>query len=138
MQAALIPPVVFLVDDEESVLKALSRMLRAAGFEVRAWSDPRKFLVEHDPGVPGCLVLDALMPGLTGLDVQQRLVSGGSGRCIVFISATTDISISVQAMKAGAFTFLFKPVRMDELAATVRAAVHKDALGRENRGLRAA
>ena len=78
------------------------------------------------------------MPGLSGLDVQQSVVSGGSERCIVFISATTDISISVQAMKAGAFTFLFKPVRLDELVAIVRTAVHRDALARASRGLRAA
>ena len=131
------PAVVFLVDDEESVLRALSRMLRASGFNVRAWSDPQEFLAEHDPDAPGCLVLDALMPGLTGLEVQQLLVSGGSERCIVFISGTTDTSICVDAMKAGAVTFLSKPVRMEAFVAAVREAMQIDGLGRETRRLRA-
>ena len=132
------PPVVFLLDDKESELKALGRMLRASGFEVRAWSDPHRFLAEHDPEVPGCLVLDALTSGPSGLDVQQELMAVGARRCIVFISASTDVSISQRAMKAGAFTFLCKPVRIDDLAATVQAAIHKDAFGRESRRLMAA
>jgi FixJ family two-component response regulator len=138
MNAFPVPAVVFLVDDEESVLKALSRMLRVSGFNVRAWSDPHDFLAEHDPDVPGCLVLDALMPGLPGLEVQRILVSGGSDRRIVFISGTTDVSTCVEAMKAGAVTCLSKPVRMDALLAAVREAMQMDALGRETRRLRAA
>jgi len=132
------PPVVFLLDDEEPVLKALSRMLRISGFNVRAWSDPRVFLAEHDSNVPGCLVLDALMPGLSGLAVQEILVSGGSERCIVFISGTTDNSTCVDAMKAGAVKYLSKPVHMGALVAAVREAMQMDALGRETRRLRAA
>jgi FixJ family two-component response regulator len=130
-------PTVFLVDDDPSILTALSRALRADGFEVLTWNDAGAFLNEHDPELPGCLVADVSMPGLSGLDLQKKLLAGGHERCIVFITGKGDIPMSVRAMKDGAVSFLTKPVRLEELAAAVREAMQKDAQARNHRRMRA-
>jgi FixJ family two-component response regulator len=117
---------VFLVDDEEPILKALARLLGAAGFGVRCFSSAQAFLDEHDPEVPGCAVLDVAMDGLSGLELQQRLAASGCHRPIIFLSGRGNIPMSVQAMKAGAVTLLTKPVKGEELLAAVHLAVEKD------------
>lgn len=119
-------PVVFLVDDEPSILDALSRMLRVEGFAVRTWNSGVKFLQEHQSEVPGCLVADVRMPGLDGLELQRALRNSGSERPIVFVTGQGDIPMTVQAMKAGAVSFLSKPVRGTEFVAAVREAISKD------------
>ena len=73
---------VYLVDDDAGVLKALSRLLRAKGYEVKSYVSPQEFLEQHDPAVSGCAVLDVSMPGLDGLELQQALTAGGSHRPI--------------------------------------------------------
>jgi FixJ family two-component response regulator len=120
-------PVVFLLDDDKSIVEALGRVLRAEGYPVRTWTSALQFLEEHEPAVPGCLVADVLMPHLSGLDLQHALLTCGSHRPIVFITGQGDIPMSVQAMKAGAVTFLSKPVARMELLAAVREAIEKDA-----------
>jgi FixJ family two-component response regulator len=120
-------PVVFLLDDEEAVVVALGRMLQASGFAVRAWTSATQFLAAHDPEIPGCLVTDVRMPGMSGLELQHALQARGIDRSMVFITAQGDIATTVQAMKAGAVTFLSKPVRRAELAAAVQEAIAKDA-----------
>jgi FixJ family two-component response regulator len=124
---------VFLVDDDPGVLKALSRLLRAKGYEVRPFTSPREFLAQHDADVPGCAVLDLAMPGLDGLALQRALTSGGSHRPVIFITGRGDIPTSVRAMRAGAVDFLTKPVSdRDLLGAIVRAEV-QDAEMRRSR-----
>jgi FixJ family two-component response regulator len=131
MAGARAIPTVFLVDDEPSVLRSLSRLLRAAGHQVRAFPSSQEFLADHDLAVPGCVVLDLAMPDLNGLELQNALAASGSQRPIVFISGHGDISSSVQAMKAGAVDFLTKPVDEDELLTAVRRAIEKDRQIRE-------
>jgi FixJ family two-component response regulator len=117
---------VFLVDDDPSVLRALSRLLRTAGYGARTFHSSREFLADHDPAVPGCLVLDLAMPGLNGLELQEALAASGSQRPIVFVSGHGDVSSSVQAMKAGAVDFLTKPVSEENLLAAVGRAIARD------------
>jgi FixJ family two-component response regulator len=123
-------PVVFLLDDEEAVVVALGRMLQASGFNIRAWTSGAEFLNAHDPEIPGCLVTDVRMPGMSGLELQRALQARGIDRSIVFITGRGDIETTVQAMKAGAVTFLSKPVQRTELVAAVREAIAKDAASR--------
>jgi FixJ family two-component response regulator len=123
-------PTVYLVDDDPQVLKAVSRLLQAAGFHVRAFSSPRRFLDEHDPAAPGCLVLDLAMPGLSGLELQEALAAAGEMLPIIFLTGRADVPASVKAMKRGAVDLLTKPVERDELVATVRTAIARDLAGR--------
>ena len=122
---------VFLVDDEPAVLKALSRLLRTKGYDVRPFTCPRDFLAHHDATVPGCAVLDVSMPGLDGLELQQALKAQGSHRPVIFISGKGDVSTSVRAMKAGAVDFLMKPVRAGDLFAAIERAEQRDAASRK-------
>src|SRR5262249_10190481 len=101
---------VFIVDDDAGVLKALSRRLSRRGYEVLPFDSSEKFLNEHDPQVPGCLVLDLSLPGIDGLQLQQALTAGERHRPIIFISGQGDIPSTVRAMKAGAIDFLAKPI----------------------------
>src|SRR5262245_23506917 len=123
----------FLVDDDAGVLKALSRLLRAAGYDTRAYSSPNDFLADHDPSIPGCAVLDLTMPELDGLELQEKLAEQASGRPIIFLSGKADVPSSVQAMKAGAVDFLVKPVEREVLLAAVARANEQDAKLRRER-----
>lgn len=123
-------PIVFLVDDEPSVVTALARMLQASGFAVRCWTSAVEFLETHDPGQPGCLVTDVRMPEMSGLELQRALLERGSDRAIVFITGQGDIPTTVRAMKAGAVSFLPKPVQRAELVAAVQEAMLRDAEAR--------
>jgi len=127
---------VFIVDDAREVRMALSRLLAAAGFQVRAFESAERFLREQDNEAPGCLVLDVCMPGLSGLDLQRLLVGMSCARPIVFISGGADIQTSVQAMKAGAVDFLTKPIDDGRLVAAVEQALRRDAEQRRDRAIR--
>jgi FixJ family two-component response regulator len=118
---------VFLVDDDAGVLKGLSRLLRARGYEVQAFSSPQAFLAGHDASIPGCAVFDVSMPGLDGLELQRALSAGGSQRPVIFLTGKGDIPTSVRAMRAGAVDFLTKPVNDDDLLAAIARAVKQDA-----------
>lgn len=122
---------IFIVDDDAGVLKALSRLLRAKGYDVRSYTSPQEFLAHHDATVPGCAVLDVAMPGLDGLELQQALTSGGSDRPIIFITGKGDIPTSVRAMKAGAVDFLTKPVSDQDLLGAITRAEEQDTKARE-------
>jgi FixJ family two-component response regulator len=117
---------VFLVDDDPGVLKGLSRLLRARGFEVRPFTSPQDFLDQHDAAIAGCAVLDVAMPGLDGLALQQALTAGGAPRPVIFITGTGDIPTSVRAMRAGAVDFLTKPVSDKDLLAAIARAQEQD------------
>jgi FixJ family two-component response regulator len=119
-------PVVFLIDDDPSVLKSVARLLGAAGFETRPYSSPKSFLDNYDSSLPGCIVMDLAMPEINGLDLQRRLASSGYAKPIIFITGQGDIPASVSAMKAGAVDFLTKPFKRDDLLSAVCAAIGKD------------
>ena len=125
------PQTVFIVDDDPDVCRAVGRLVRGAGYEVREFNSARDFLMGHEPEPPGCLLLDLTMPELDGLQLQQSLVASGCHRPIVFLSANGDVHNTVRAMKAGAVTFLTKPVDHDELMAALAEAFAIDAAGRE-------
>jgi FixJ family two-component response regulator len=121
---------VFVVDDDEAVRKAVSRLLRSARIAVAAFTSPREFLAQYNPATPGCLVLDIAMPDLNGLQLQTALTEKGSILPIIFLTGQGDVSKSVQAMKHGAFDFLSKPVKEKDLLTAVRAAIERDAVAR--------
>lgn len=119
-------PTVFLVDDDAAIRAAFRRGLTAAGFAVRTFETADAFLAAHDPSQPGCLVADVSMPGMSGLELQQVLATRGQARPVIFVTAKGSIPMSVQAMKAGALTFLSKPVRLAELVLAVSEALELD------------
>jgi len=123
-------PTVFIVDDDEAVRKAVSRLLRSAGIAVAIFASPREFLAQYDPATPGCLVLDIAMPDFNGLQLQTTLGEKGSILPIIFLTGQGDVPKSVQAMKHGAFDFLSKPVKDKDLLTAVRAAIERDAVAR--------
>jgi FixJ family two-component response regulator len=122
---------VFVVDDDPSVLRALTRLISAASLEARAYPSPAAFLQSHDPAIPGCLVLNLALPGLDGLELQQALADSDCKRPIVFITGRGDIPTSVRAMKSGAVDFLTKPVNDRDLLAAVHHAIERDRVARE-------
>ena len=93
---------VFIVDDDPSVLKALARLLRSAGLNAITFASAQEFLDHHGQNTPGCLVLDAAMPHINGLELQQALVAQGSELPIIFLTGHGDIPMSVRAIKQGA------------------------------------
>jgi FixJ family two-component response regulator len=125
------PPTVFVVDDDAAVLKAVSRLLRAKGFEVKTFESAEALLSHWTSQMPGCLVLDVALPGLDGLGLQQLLREAANGLGIVFLTGQGDIPMSVQALKAGAVDFLTKPVKAEALIAAVTSALKQDALSRQ-------
>jgi FixJ family two-component response regulator len=122
---------IFVVDDDPSILKALERLLRGAGFEVQSFLSSQAFLEHHDPAIPGCAVLDVAMDGLNGLELQQALAMSGCDRPVVFLTGRGDIPMSVRAMRAGAVNFLTKPFEAKDLLAAVRLAIDKDCAARQ-------
>ena len=116
-------PTVYLLDDEPGMVKAVTRLLRARGFEVQGFTTPSSFLDAYRPGSDSCLVLDVAMPELDGLHLQRRLTHAGILLPIVFLTGHGDIPMSVRAMKAGAVDFLTKPVKDTDLLRAVRAAL---------------
>jgi FixJ family two-component response regulator len=126
-------PTVFIIDDDVSVLTALMRLLRSVGLHVAAFTSPQAYLEQHDPEVPGCMVLDVQMPEIDGLLLQQMLVAEGDELPVVFLSGHGDVPISVRAMKQGASDFLTKPVNDADLLAAVHAAIEKDRILRRKR-----
>lgn len=120
-------PAIHLVDDDEALRTALSRLLRAAGHEVRVYASAAEFLMARNGPLRGCLLLDVRMPGgPNGLELHQALVRQGETLPVVFLTGHGDIPMSVQAVKSGAFDFLTKPVRRDDLLKTVDAALEAD------------
>lgn len=127
-------PIVFLVDDDPSVRRALSRLIKSAGYQVRGFASAREFL-DNPPedGGPACLVLDVRMPCLDGLELQQALQRGEVPLPIVFITGHGDVPMTVKAMKAGAVDFLQKPVKDKILLAAVEQALSRAARERAER-----
>jgi FixJ family two-component response regulator len=123
-------PTIYIVDDDDSMRRAITLLLRTVGYHPVAFTRPGEFLSKFDPNVHGCLVLDIRMPEMSGLEVQQQLNGAGAMLPVIFITGHGDIPIAVQAMKDGAFDFLTKPFRDQELLDRINTALKQDA---ENR-----
>jgi FixJ family two-component response regulator len=116
-------PVVHVIDDDDSVRKAVTRLLKAAGYETQGYANAGEFLLAAPTAAAGCLVLDVRMPGPSGLELQAALKRQGNSLPIIFVSGHGDIPMSVQAIKAGAVDFLTKPVQRQALLAAVSNAL---------------
>jgi FixJ family two-component response regulator len=131
-------PIVYVVDDDGAVLKAVTRVLRSAGFNVAPYDSPHRFLREHDPSRRGCAVLDVAMPDIDGLELQRSLAVGSASvpRPIIFLTGRANVPQTVSAMKHGAVDFLTKPVDDASLLAAVRTALERDHRTRSDRANR--
>ena len=117
---------VFVVDDDPSILEALSGLMRSVKLRVETFSSAQEFLRYDLPDAPACLVLDIRLPGLDGLELQQQLIRDGVHLPIIFITGHGDIPMSVRAMKAGALEFLTKPFRERHLLRAIEQAIERD------------
>lgn len=126
-------PVVRVVDDDEAFRTAITRLLKAGGFDVRAYSSAGDFLLEEGDLLPGCVVLDLKMPGPDGLELQSAIARRTNPLPIVFLTAHGDIAASVRAMKNGAEDFLTKPVKKEALFAAIESALVRDDRRRSER-----
>jgi len=124
-------PIVFIVDDDDSVRKSLARLITSVGLKVETFSSANAFLKRDSYDGPACLVLDIRMPGLSGLDLQTELAKAERTLSIVFITGHGNISMSVQAIKAGAVDFLEKPFEEQDLLDAVHLAIQKDRAAKE-------
>ncbi|HEV8332744.1 MAG TPA: response regulator transcription factor [Steroidobacteraceae bacterium] len=123
-------PTVYIVDDDDGMRRALGILMTTVGYQPAAFAGPRDFLAKYDPSQPACLVLDVRMPEMSGLEVQQHLNRSGSMLPVILVSGHGDIPMAVQAMKDGAFDFLQKPFRDQDLLDRINGALKLDA---ENR-----
>jgi two-component system response regulator FixJ len=124
-------PTVYVVDDDDGMRRALDALLSTVGYGTAVYSRPAEFLSNFKIDSPGCLVLDIRMPDMSGLELQQQLNRMGSMLPIIFITGHGDVPMAVQAMKEGAFEFIQKPFRDQDLLDRVNHALKQDA---ENRG----
>jgi FixJ family two-component response regulator len=127
------PPTVYIVDDDVWVQRALERLMDASGYLVSAFGSATEFLAAHDPDLIGCVILDLAMPEFSGLDLQRTLNESGCRRPVIFLTGCGSVSLSVQAMKSGAISFLTKPIIRGELLSAVCEAVCVDRLWRSRR-----
>jgi FixJ family two-component response regulator len=123
---------VFVVDDDASIRDALGSLFRSVGLHAQLFASANDFLATPKTDAPACLILDVRMPGLSGLDCQRQLVEAGFHIPIIFMTGHGDVPMSVRAMKDGAFEFLTKPFRDQDLLDAVQYAIERD------RGRRAA
>jgi len=119
-------PLIAIVDDDESVCRALSRLVRSLGMETKEFASGREFVdrIETTPSFqPDCVVLDVQMPGMNGLEVQERLASRGSRLPVIFITAYDEPGVRDRALAAGAVAFLHKPFNDELFITTLRQAL---------------
>ena len=125
------PPIVFVVDDEPAICLSLKRLVKSVGLEAQTFTSAQEFLRAKRPDVPGCLVLDVRLPGLSGLDLQQELLDAKVDLPIIFITGHGDIPMSVRAIKAGAVEFLTKPFRDQDLVDAIHHGIEKHRAARQ-------
>ena len=123
--------IVFLIDDDPSARRGLSRLIRVAGFNIQAFASAEDFLASPHHSGPGCIILDVKMPGLSGPDLQAEMNKAEYRMPIIFISGHGDVPMTAQAMKEGALDFLTKPVDRDHLLNAIRNALDKDRASRQ-------
>src|SRR6516164_8509413 len=116
---------VCIIDDDLSIRESLSDLLTSLGKNVKTFSSAQEFLANRPSETPSCLVLDVQLPGINGLDLQQELLGGDAQIPIIFITGHGDIPMTVRAMKAGAFEFLTKPFREQDLLWAVEQAIER-------------
>jgi RNA polymerase sigma factor (sigma-70 family) len=124
-------PIVFVVDDDPSVRRAIKRLIGSEGLQVELFGSAQEFLKSRRPDAPSCLVLDIKLPGISGLDFQPQLAAAGIRIPIIFITAHGDIPMTVRAMKAGAVEFLTKPFRDRDLLDAIQIALERDRTRRQ-------
>src|SRR5215831_17500497 len=130
-------PTVFVVDDDEAVRNSLRLLLKSVGLASTTLPTAQQFIDSYDPQQPGCLVLDVRMPGMSGLELQQQLNLRGAVIPVIFITGHGDIPMAVEAMQQGAFDFLQKPFRDQDLIERIQRALAKDQSSRAELGERA-
>src|SRR6218665_3684048 len=118
--------IAYVIDDDAGLRDGISALLRSVDIAVETFGSTKEFLRSKRSDLPGCLILDVRLPGMSGLEFQAELAKLGINLPIVFITAHADVPMSVQAMKAGAVEFLCKPFREQDLLDAVRAAISKD------------
>jgi len=129
-------PTVFIVDDDEAVRNSLRLLVKSIGLNATVLGSAQEFLASYDPMQPGCLVLDVRMPGMSGLELQQQLNLRGAVIPVIFITGHGDIPMAVEAMQQGAFDFLQKPFRDQDLIDRVQKALERDRKNRADLGER--
>ena len=122
---ASVTPIVFVVDDDISVRESLERAVTTAGWQPELCATAQEFLDRPTPQGPSCLVLDVSLPGLSGLDLQERIAKDRTDMPIIFITGHGDIPMTVRAMKAGAVEFLAKPFRPEVLLSAIQNALER-------------
>jgi len=123
-------PTIFVVDDDEGVRNSLRFLLKSVGLAARTLASAREFLDTYRQSEPGCLVLDVRMPGMSGLELQQQLNLRGATIPVIFITGHGDIPMAVEAMQHGAFDFLQKPFRDQDLIDRIQRALERDVRNR--------
>ena len=116
-------PVVYVVDDDPAIIRLLVELVDAMGLNVQAYRSAEEFLEAYKASGPGCLVLDVRVPGISGMELQKQLAAAGSTLPIIFITGHADVRMAVEAMERGAFGFLEKPFRPQELCEKIEGAV---------------
>ena len=127
-------PLVMVVDDDSGVRNAMRILLKSVGLEAALYPSAQEFLAAYQPSQPGCLVLDIRMPGMSGLELQQQLNLRGAVIPVIFMTGHGDIPMAVEAMQHGAFDFLQKPFRDQDLLDRIQKAIAKDAQSRASLG----
>jgi two-component system response regulator FixJ len=130
-------PAVYVVDDDDGMRRALDALLSTVGYKTAVFSRPSEFLANFKADTPGCLVLDIRMPDMSGLEVQQQLNRMGSMLPVIFITGHGDVPMAVQAMKEGAYEFIQKPFRDQDLLDCINHALKQDAENRSTVARRA-
>ena len=126
-------PTVFVVDDDANVRASIQGLLKSAGLRAECFETAEKFLQRKPSKGPGCLILDVSLPGMNGLDFQQKLRNAGLQIPIIFVTGYGDIPMTVKAMKSGAVEFLTKPFEDQDLLDAVRQALARDSATRQER-----
>ena len=126
-------PTVFIVDDDADALDSLECWLKSIGLKVDSYQSPSAFLQHYDASRPGCIVLDVRMPELSGLELQQELLSRGPTPPIVIVTGHGDVPVCATAFRAGAFDFIEKPVNPQLLLGRIQRAIEHDAARRRRR-----
>lgn len=129
---------VFVVDDDDAVRNSMRWLVESIGLPVETYASAREFLETHDPNRPGCLVLDVRMPGMSGLDLQEKLHENGIVIPIIVVTGHGDVPTAVRAIKAGAVEFIEKPVNDQLLLDTIQRCIEKDAEYRRDLAVRGA
>jgi FixJ family two-component response regulator len=126
---------VYIVDDDPAILRALGRLVRSAGLSAMTFESPMDFLESSETEAAGCVILDVRMPGLDGLELQNRILDRSAERPVIFLTAYGDIPMAVRAMKSGAVDFLSKPCDDEILMATIQLALKRSRKAKSIRAL---